>query len=960
MLPLARVLTESGVLTPACLRRYGWLLPLVVLLALRLTAAGPWPEVASDLLPDPKLLQGTLPNGLRYAILPNAEPKDRISLRLLVAVGSLHEREDERGLAHFVEHMVFRGTRSHPGDTLIKLLERRGIGQGPDSNAFTNYNYTIYHLELPDAQETTLRLGLQTLREYAEEALFKAKFLAAERGVILSEKATRAKPDYLLSLSNFGFLWPDSRQVRRTPIGTDAVIKNCTREQLAAFYDSWYRPERMAIIVVGDVPAGSTAPLVQQVFAPLQARAPPREEPGDRIPSTSAGPNIHVYTHPAQVGTLFILEHPSPAPRARDTHARRVELLHLALAFTMFQSRLEKYSHQNEGTFVSPRVFVDYPTPEWQNVIASVTGGIANWRRVVADLEQEHRRAFFHGFSNEELRIARANYVSAYTQAVRSASSRPSEWLAGQLADCLLNGALFTTPEALQRDLAAEVEAATLADCLAAFRKAWSTKAPHVFVASNPEFSGRATEVAEVLNNSRKFKMDAPVNLAAAEFAYGDFGPPGQIARHEHVADLDVRLAELSNGVRFNFKPTQFVADIVDVYVRVGTGKLSQPAGQPGLDILASTALTGGGLRKHGVQELRDLLAGRALQVTFGVDTDALVFSGRSARRDLPLCLQVIAAYLTDAAYRPEVMKDAYAAFGSMYSSLAASPGGPITQAAQRVLAGGDARFGIPAPDELFSRNLTELAEWLEPQFKHGPIELAVVGDISWEEASAAATRTLGALPARQPRPASLEGATVRTAQPGKTLYVYFTAPALKQAALAWCWPVPDCDNAHQERRCRLLGELITERLRVRIREELGAAYSPAASLMQHEGFPGFSYLIAYVEVPPAQMQQVVRVVNQEINALGSKRIGDDEFQRVRQPMLRAREDDLHANSYWIYTVLRDAQQRPERLAATRDRATDTAAITSKELQSLAKRYLVSKNAFLFIAGPAQASGPAH
>jgi len=446
-------------------------------MGLSVFGASPWPEIQSDLPPDARGVWGILPNGMRYVILPNAEPQNRISLRLLVKVGSLHEREDERGVAHFVEHMIYRGTRSHPGDKLNKMLESRGIGNGPDSNAFTNFDHTIFHLELPDAREPTLRMGLQTFREYAEEARIDTKYLAAERGVILSEKAMRVKPDFILRLANFSFLWPDSLQLRRTPIGLDQVIRNCTRRQLIDFYNAWYRPERMGIIVVGEIDPAAAERMIRVIFSSLKARAPARPEPAGLIPTAAASPTTHVCTDPVFNGVSFILEHPAPSPRLADTHSRRVELLHQALAFSMLQNRLEKYSHAHEGTFVSPQVLIDYPALEWQNVMLTAAGSISGWRKAAESLEQEHRRAFLNGFNHEELRVAKARFAAAYEQSVRSAASRSSEALATVLAGHLLRGAIFTTPQTLQSDLAADLESATVLDCRRAFRAAWSTQA---------------------------------------------------------------------------------------------------------------------------------------------------------------------------------------------------------------------------------------------------------------------------------------------------------------------------------------------------------------------------------------------------------------------------------------------------------------------------------------------------
>jgi len=233
----------------------------------------------------------------------------------VVAAGSLYERDDERGLAHFVEHLVFQGTKSHPGDTLAKELQRLGLGSGPDNVAFTSYDSTIFHLELPNTEDAVLRRCLQALREYVSEATFDPDAIARERGVVLSESATRAVSGFFANNANTAFLWPHSLRADRAPIGLDATIRNCTRRQLVAFYKSLVPAGAPGLIVVGEVPPALAENLILEVFGPLTPRARPRAEPADLIPTKASQPNVMVYSDPSQSGVGYLFEHPEPFPR---------------------------------------------------------------------------------------------------------------------------------------------------------------------------------------------------------------------------------------------------------------------------------------------------------------------------------------------------------------------------------------------------------------------------------------------------------------------------------------------------------------------------------------------------------------------------------------------------------------------------------------------------------------------
>jgi zinc protease len=919
-------------------------------IAIAAGAAPPFPQEESDLPPDPALRRGQLPNGLHYAILPNSEPKDRVSLRFVVLAGSLNENDDERGLAHFVEHMAFRSTRSYPSDSMVTALQRLGIAAGPDSGAFTLYDYTIYHLELPDARDETLQTGLRVFREFADGVTFDTKLIERERGVVLSEKALRDTPEARSGRANLAFLWPASRHVRRGIVGTDEAIKRFSRAQFISFYNAWYRPERMAVIVVGDISADTVVRRLTEIFGSLTARGPARPEPVDMVARKCSAPSVDGFIDPGLPGITLIFEHPIAQPREADTHARRIGALHRALAFAMFQQRLAKFAHERNGPVVAPTTSLIVPLPEWQLATVTVSGTIDNWKAVAAGIEQEHRRVFLHGFTERELTAARARFAMEFDEAARTAGTRRSEALAGQLAGAVIYGTVFSTPLAVQNDVAADLAAATLKDCRNAFREAWTSQPPHVFVQGNSGFHVTRGELSRTLNESRRIPVSPPGESVALTFAYDDLGPPGRVVREEHAADLDVHLAEFANGVRLNAKSTTFEADTVYLVARVGDGMLSQPPDCPGLDWLADSVVAGGGVRKHSIEELNELLAGRAVTLKFAVEGDACIFSVRCARRDLTLGLQLVAAYLTDTAYRPSALSDAHAWFGTCFSELAASAGGPITLRALRTLLVDERRFGTPELDELNARNLDELTRWIEPQFRTGPIELSVVGDAPWPEVTGAVARTLGALPPRAARPDTPGAARVRFAAPPPRPEIFLLAPTFKQAAISWFWPVAEPVGIHQERRSHLLAQILADRLRVRLREELGAAYASTAYFVQSDAFPTLNYFALQAEVNATQIIRATQIVKQELAALRTAGIGDDEFARARQPFLHAMANDRQTNAYWSRTVLADAQQRPQRLVAARDRATDLAAITRPEVEELARRYLDPIQGFMFVA----------
>lgn len=918
-------------------------------------AAG-WAHEESDLAPDPAVHWGVLPNGLRHAVLPNAEPQGRISLRLIVQAGSMHENDDERGLAHFVEHMAFRSTRNHSGGNLVNTLQRLGVGFGPENTAFTTHDYTIYHLDLPDDKTATLREALLVFREYADGILFLPDEIERERGVVLNEMAMRNTPEARVSEANLGFILPGARQTERSPIGLESLIRTFTPAQFHAFYDAWYRPERMIVTMVGSVDPAVAAGLIEETLAPLAARGPARPEPPrlGRTPATTA--EARVFNEPGIVGLALSFQHAVSVQETPGVYEDRVRELHSGLAHHMLQQRLTKLAQRRGTSFIAPRVEQNAGFTGWRVYSLILPSKLLAWRLVILEAEQELRRALEHGFTADELREAKKYFATHYEQSERMAGTRHSAALATQLAVCIAQHKVFTSPAIVRATIQPALDRATPEDCHHAFREVWGAAPPKLFIAANSSLNITDRDLTDAFLYSRRVEVLPRAELQTAVFAYTDFGQPGRLVANQYHEATDARLTRYANGVRFNFKRTDFETDAVLVSLRVGTGRISQPPDRPGLDLLANYALLSGGLGRHTNTELNEILNGRVISLGFNVESDALAFTLHCAPRELLLGLQTLTAMLTDAAYRPEAMRNARANFGALVEWVANTPGGPIFALAPRVLTGGDLRFGVPTMEILGQRSLPELRAWLEPQFRGGPLEFSIVGDVDFATAEAAVAQTLGALPDRFVMLKAPQGQLSVPPPPAEPIITPVDTK-LRQCALAYYWPMPDLRDVATERRCRLLADLIEERLRQRVREELGASYALAAKFEQYEGFPELSYFETYIEIDPLRADEVDRLVRREIASLRRDGLTPDEFERVRQPFLARRSADLRDNGYWGYTVLREAQLKPARLAAALDRESDTAAITAVEVQALADRYLDPDRMFVFRTTPVRNPG---
>ena len=350
-----------------------------------------WPHESSDVAPDPNVIWGRLDNGMRYVLLPNNTPKDRISIRMLVDAGSLMEQDDQRGLAHFLEHMAFKGSRNMPAGDLVQYLERLGMAFGADTNARTSYDNTVYQLELPSNDPAVLDKSLFVMREKLDQLLIPGSDLERERGVILSEKRLRDTAQFRAMDANLGFLMPDTLIAKRSPIGTEEVVGKAPRERIEAFYRDYYTPSRTTLVVVGAFDPKQIEGLIRAHFADLRARGPEAPNPDvGTIGQRGLEARVH---YEAEGRTNVALQVVKPITQQPDVHARRVQDLDLYLAHAIISRRLATLALQPDAPFLGGAAYTDDFADVARIGAITINTQPERWREGVAVAEQEMRRA---------------------------------------------------------------------------------------------------------------------------------------------------------------------------------------------------------------------------------------------------------------------------------------------------------------------------------------------------------------------------------------------------------------------------------------------------------------------------------------------------------------------------------------------------------------------------------------
>lgn len=916
----------------------------------------PWAHELGDIPATKRATFGALPNGLRYVIMPNAEPPQRVSMRLHIDAGSLNEAEDQRGVAHFLEHMVFNGSQNFPDPKqLIPQMQRLGISFGAHANAYTSFDETVYMLDLPNLAEPTLALAYTVMRDFADGALLEGAEIEKERGVILSEKNSRDDITTRILKQQFEFLIPNSLITHRFPIGIEKVIKGAVRERFTEFYDNYYIPRKMTFIVVGDIDVTETEKRLSQAFGSM-------ENPSEILSVTDLGTiptdtgfRTAVFSDAElpsdDVSLLQIAAHKPEIDSVALRHAKQP----LAVAHAILNRRFSILAKEEN----SPIQSGSGSQGTWFQIMKygtiAVTAVEGRWQDAVGILEKEYRRALKHGFTESELAEIKAIVINAYEQAVAQQDTQPSDALSMQIVASINDLTTFSSPEIDLRIARAGLDSLTPEACHAAFREFWQTP-DQTLILTTDEAQPDADDVLLALyEKSSSQPVQPPSEVEVPAFAYTDFGPAGAIASEKRLEDIDATQLIFENGVRVNFKRTEFEKGAVNLLARIGSGQLSMPQDKPGLDSLANSLLNAGGLGKHSEDELLRILAGMNVGVAFSIGERDLTFSGRTTPEDLERELQLMTAFISEPGFREEALRQYRKALPDLYDELKHDLSGAQAKMAEWMRAG-DARYTLPPLEQALGYTIEDVKEWIIPQLQTSYLELTIVGDFDPETLKSDLAKTFGTLAQRASEPQKFPEVETMTfpEAPAKKTFTYESK--IPRAAAIVLWGIPGVgDDISRVRRFNMLSKILGDRMRDEIREELGATYSPATGSQPSETFPNFGNIIGFSVAKPEDLAKINEITVGLANDLAENGANADELDRALKPALFEIEKSLRDNNYWLTTVLSLSQAEPRRLSWAKERDEDYRAITLEQINALAKEFLPLENAIQLELKPADA-----
>ncbi|MFN2100144.1 M16 family metallopeptidase [Altererythrobacter sp. MF3-039] len=897
-----------------------------------------WAFEGSDIIPDPAFRFGRLANGMRYVIASNGRPEGTAIVRMWVGSGSLSERENERGLAHFLEHMAFNGTTNVPEGEMIRILEREGLRFGADTNASTGFEDTTYKLDLPRNDPELLDTALMLMRETASEILIEPDAVERERGIILSERRDRQTYSWRNFLDEIEFRNPDARYLDRMPIGTLEVLASAGAQEIRNYYEREYVPANTVVVVVGDFQADSVERAIEKHFSSWQSA--PMADELDAGPIDTARQGLtDIFLDPALSERVTLSRHRAWDRQPDSTATRRQNVL-TGIGYDIINRRLRALARGEDAPFRGAGYGTGdvFEVAQTTNLVIDTADG--EWRDGLLAAVRVVRQAIQYGFSEAEVAEQVARLRTAQENSVAAASTRTNQSLTASALLLIEDGIVPSSPQASLARFASFEPYLTPAAVLAALRQDAATLVnPLIRFEGRKAPKGGEAALRNAWNEAMALPIARPEVRSSMEFAYQSFGEPGEVMSDLQNERFGMRLVTFANGVMLTLKKTDLAEDRIRYRMSLDGGRLIETKGDPLATAMVSS-IPVGGLGAHSQDELDTILAGRSVQWSMSADTDAFVLGGTTTPRDLELQLQLLAAAITDPGYRKEGEQRYSQSVADFFANLDATPRRVLSNRQGAILSDGDPRFSLQSREAYEALSYARLRDAITDRLTNGAIEIALVGDLDEDRAIEMVARTLGALNPRETSFQAREAARLRSFTSQRRRHIVTHSGEADQALVHLVWPTRDDSDLEEAAELRLLGRIVQIAVQEELRERLGKTYSPNAFSSPSSEWTGFGTFSISASVDYADVEETLAATRQTLLALAEAPIDADLIDRARQPLLESFDNRLKSLASWIAVADR-AQSKSDRLERFDAWPAAVEAIDGERLAAAAKRWLV-------------------
>lgn len=894
--------------------------------------------------PDPAIKIGKLDNGITYYIKYNQKPEKRVELRLAVNAGSICETDSQQGLAHFVEHMCFNGTKNFPSNRIVDMLEEMGMKFGEEINAYTSFDQTIYMLRVPTDNTGSINTGFQILEDWAHQVSMEDVEIDKERGVIIEEWRQGLGADDRMMQKYLPVLLKGSRYAERLPIGKIEVIKTFPYDTLRSFYKTWYRPDLMAVVVVGDIDTRLAEEKIKEHFG----RIPEAKNPKPRIEYSVPGnddPLISVVTDKEASG--FDAQIMFKQPKALSVTYNDYRNSQMRSLFnSMFNARLQELARKPDAPFLYAGSGYGSFIGRSVDVYSLAAGAKENrLKESIEVILAENEKVRRYGFNESELEREKKNILSFYEQGAKEADKTESSTFADEF---IRN---YMTRESIpgyqkEYELVSELLPGIKLEEINSMGREWITENNIIALVTAQEKEGIKIpgdkEIVEMIKNARLKDVEAYVDKVTDAPLLDEMPVPSPVKSIQENPGFGFTELEFGNGVKMILKPTDFKNDEI-LLTAFSPGGISLYPDQDVMSAtLAATIISQSGLGDYNITDLQKKLSGNTAKLTPYINELLEGFSGSCSPKDLETLLQLNYLFFTKIRRDEEAYSSYMSRMKNMIKPMRAVPRVKFSDTLTKIITMNSPRvINIPTDAQFDQVNPDRIVEIFRERFSNaGDFTYIMVGNFDRDEVIPLLEKYIGGLPSGSVRE---NWKDVSPQFPEGLIDVRVPENSEPQSLVAMVWNGGFKWKTLHRQSFAMLMEILSIKCRESMREDQGGVYGVTVSGSASK-YPKPEYTITSTwGCNPEKVDTLAGTIINEMNLVKKDGPADNDLNKVRETMIRERETRLKENSFWI-SYLQNHYLYGSKILTLNEYKDLVNSIDKKDIRKVAKKYLDTSN----------------
>ena len=903
---------------------------------------------------DPSVRTGTLSNGMKYYIKKNVKPEKKVEFRLAINAGSINEDEDQRGLAHFMEHMNFNGTKNFPENKLVDFLQSIGIKFGQHLNAYTSFDETVYMLPVPLDKPGNLDSGLKVMEDWAFNALLTDKEIEKERGVVLEELRLGLGADKRMLDQYLPKLAYNSRYADRLPIGKKEILQNFKPEALRRFHKDWYRPDLMALVVVGDINVDEMEQKIKANFSKYQNPANARKRvdydmPNHKETLISIATDADATSSSAQ----FYIKDDGPAKPDVTVNDYQKSIVE-QLAAAIVNNRLEELTNSEKPPFIFGYVSHSnfLRTKDAFQAYAMTKEG--EQKNALKVLLEEVERAKRFGFSQNELDRAKSETLSNLEKSYNNRDKTESARLVMEYVRNFLNQEPIPGIE-WEYELHKKYLPSVTLDQVNNILKNYIKDDSRVIVVTGPKKENAVlptdAQLLAIVDDVKNAQLKPYEDKAAIKTLVEPFKSNGKIVKTEADAKLGTTTFTLSNGAKVTYKKTDFKEDEI-VFSAISLGGSSLISNE---DIektqWAFPALSESGFNKYSKNDITKFLSGKQVSVMPYVGGISTGFNGNSTKKDFETLFQMIYGYFTNLNYDEASYNSYKAKQQGFLDNLLANPQTYFQSEVQKYLNQKNPRFfGILPDAKAWEKTSYKLAYdiYKKSVANAGNFHFYFVGNVDENQIKQLSEQYLASLPSTKksetykdlgyrPLFTATEKVIKKGKDPKSMVMIRFSGETKY--------------NEQEDLAMRALGEVATIKIIEKLREDEGGIYGGGArGSLNKVPYGSYNFSINF-PCGPENAEKLTKIALAELQKMIDNGPEQKDLDKFKEGEANDNVTNMKDNNYWLQNITSYQTQGGDKYSVL-NYLTKVKALTVKDLQTVGKKYLTEKNRMVFTLMP--------